>query len=405
MDQFDRDPRLIFIHADMDAFFAAVEILDDPSLAGKPLIIGHPGPRGVVSTASYEARKYRVHSALPSVEAMRRCPMGIWRSPRGERYQQVSRQVMKVFEQFTPEVEPLSLDEAFLGIEGSLRLFGGAVTIARQLRQQVYQCTGGLTISVGVAPNKFLAKLASDLDKPDGLTVVDPDRIQQLLDPLPVEKIWGVGPRTRDALHHIGLREIRHLRQAGVDLLVRHLGESSGQHLWQLAHGEDHRSISTERDSRSISRESTFEVDLLRGPSTESFLRIAAEQVARSLREEKLRARTVRLKVRTGSFRTMSRSLTLQVPTQEPLPLFETARSLLAEVELNGEGIRLLGLGTGNLIRQSSPLQPGLFDDQTSERRQQVVSRLLDESRQIEGGAGLERGKMLSPPPEDPSTG
>ncbi|HIG04972.1 MAG TPA: DNA polymerase IV [Planctomycetes bacterium] len=404
MDRFDTDSRLIFIHADMDAFFAAVEILDDPSLAGKPLIIGHPGPRGVVSTASYEARKYRVHSALPSVEAMRRCPEGIWRSPRGARYQQVSRQVMGVFEEFTPEVEPLSLDEAFLGIEGSLRLFGGAVTIARQLRQRVHQVTGGLTISVGVAPNKFLAKLASDLQKPDGLTVVDPDRIQQLLDPLPVEKIWGVGPRTRDALHHIGLREIRHLRRAGRELLVRHLGESSGHHLWQLAHGEDHRSISTERGSRSISRESTFEIDIQRGAASDGFLREAAEEVARSLRDENLRARTVRLKVRTGSFRTMSRSLTLDMPTQEPGPLFETARSLLAEVELEGEGIRLLGLGTGNLIPQSSPLQPGLFEDRAAAQRQQVVSQLLDRSRRIEGGAGLERGKLLSKPPEDSTT-
>ena len=165
MDHFDSDPRLIFIHADMDAFFAAVEILDDPSLAGKPLIIGHPGPRGVVATASYEARQFGVHSAMASVEALRRCPTGVWRSPRGSRYQEISRQLMQVFEEFTPEVEPLSLDEAFLGIEGSLRLFGGAVTIAREVRTRVKECTGGLTVSVGVAPNKFLAKLASDLEK------------------------------------------------------------------------------------------------------------------------------------------------------------------------------------------------------------------------------------------------
>ncbi|NCF56386.1 MAG: DNA polymerase IV, partial [Planctomycetia bacterium] len=168
----------------MDAFFASVEVLDDPSLKGLPLIIGHPGPRGVVSTASYEARKFGVHSALPSTEALRRCPEGVWRSPRGGRYGEISRQVMQVFREFTPLVEPLSVDEAFLDIEGSLKLYGGAIAIAHQIRERVFEQTGGLTVSIGVAPNKFLAKLASDLDKPDGLTVVDPDGIQELLDPL-----------------------------------------------------------------------------------------------------------------------------------------------------------------------------------------------------------------------------
>ncbi|MGE4618742.1 MAG: DNA polymerase IV, partial [Planctomycetota bacterium] len=221
MDRFDSDPRLSVIHADMDAFFAAVEILDDPSLAGQPLIIGHPGPRGVVSTASYEARKFGVNSGMPSTEALRRCPKGIWRSPRGSRYQQISRQVMGVFREFTPEIEPLSVDEAFLDIAGSLRLFGGAVSIATGIQARIPEQTGGLTVSVGVASNKFLAKLASDLKKPNGLTVVDPDQIQQLLDPLAVEKIWGVGPRTRDILHAIGLRKVHHIREAGLDLLIQ----------------------------------------------------------------------------------------------------------------------------------------------------------------------------------------
>jgi DNA polymerase-4 len=404
VDHFDSDPRLIFIHADMDAFFAAVEILDDPSLAGKPLIIGHPGPRGVVATASYEARQFGVHSAMASVEALRRCPTGVWRSPRGSRYQEISRQVMQVFEEFTPEVEPLSLDEAFLGIEGSLRLFGGAVTIAREVRTRVKQCTGGLTVSVGVAPNKFLAKLASDLEKPDGLTVVDPDRIQQLLDPLPVERLWGVGPRTSEALHHIGLKKVRDIRGAGLDLMVKHLGEGPGQHLWDLAHGEDDRTISSGRDARSISTESTFSKDIQPGRKVDEFLRKAAEEVARSLRQQRLRARTVRLKVRTGSFRTMNRSRTLSAPAQEPGPLYEAVKSLLSDIDLKGEGIRLLGLGSGNLVPVSAPRQHGLFDDAAGSIREETVSRLLDESHKVPGGADLKRGRLIPGRPEPEET-
>ncbi len=411
MERFDQDSRLTFIHADMDAFFAAVEVLDDPSLAGKPLIIGHPGRRGVVSTASYEARKFGVHSALPSVEALRRCPQGIWRPARGARYQQVSRQVMQVFGEFTPDVEPLSLDEAFLHIEGSLRLFGGAIQIATQLRHRVHEVTGGLTVSVGIAPNKFLAKLASDLLKPDGLTVIDPDAIQQTLDPLPVEKIWGVGPRTRDTLHHIGLRKIQHLREAGLDLLVSQLGSSSGEHLWKLAHGIDERTISSGREARSISTESTFSEDLQPGPQVIQFLRTAAEEISTTLRQQGLRARTVKLKLRTGSFRTLHRSHTLDAPTQEPRALHDTVCSLLSSVPLDGEGIRLLGLGTGNLVAEDAPRQHGLFEDVGGNHKEETISKLLDQASQLEGAAPLKRARLvdpprqedLDPPPQQPS--
>ncbi len=187
---------------------------------------------------------------------------------------------MGVFREFTPEIEPLSVDEAFLDIAGSLRLFGGAVSIATGIQARIPEQTGGLTVSVGVASNKFLAKLASDLKKPNGLTVVDPDQIQQLLDPLAVEKIWGVGPRTRDVLHAIGLRKVHHIREAGLDLLIQQLGESSGHHLWRLAHGKDARSVETKHDRRSISTENTFTTDITEGPETEKFLRESAEEVA-----------------------------------------------------------------------------------------------------------------------------
>ena len=401
MDRFDSDTRLCLIHADMDAFFAAVEVLDNPSLAGQPLIIGHPGRRGVVATASYEARKFGVHSAMPSVEAVHLCPTGVWRAPRASRYQEVSRQVMGVFGEFTPQVEPLSVDEAFLDIGASFRLFGGAISIAQKIRERVPEVTGGLTVSIGVASNKFLAKVASDLEKPNGLTVVDPDRIQQWLDPMAVEKIWGVGPKTREVLHGIGLRQVGHIREAGVDLLVRHLGESSGRHLWQLAHGEDERTVETEHEVQSISTENTFTTDVTPGQEAKKFLRRAAEEVSRSLRDQQLRARTVRLKVRTGSFRTMTRSQTLETPIQDAGTLFKVSIELLAEADLREEGIRLLGLGAGNLIDASNPRQQGLFDDISGTLRDEKVTRLLDESRKTPGIIPLQRGCLIEPPDQD----
>jgi len=240
------------LHADLDAFFAAVEVLDDPSLRGLPLIIGHPGPRGVVSTASYEARRFGVHSAMPSVEALRRCPQGVWRSPRGPRYARASREVMEVFRAFTPLVEPLSLDEAFLDVRGSRRLFGDGPTIAGRIRREVFERTG-LVVSIGVAPNKFLAKVASDLGKPDGLTVVPDGEEIAFLAPLPIRRLWGVGPRTAERLGHLRVRTIGDLQRLDPALLRSALGERGGAHLHELAHGRDRRPVEPRRDTESVS--------------------------------------------------------------------------------------------------------------------------------------------------------
>ena len=395
-----QDPRWKVIHADMDAFFASVEVLDDPSLKGLPLIIGHPGPRGVVSTASYEAREFGVHSALPSTEALRRCPEGVWRSPRGGRYGEISRQVMQVFREFTPLVEPLSVDEAFLDIEGSLKLYGGAIAIAHQIRERVFEQTGGLTVSIGVAPNKFLAKLASDLDKPDGLTVVDPDGIQELLDPLPVQKIWGVGPKTTRQLNDLGLHRIEDLRNAGLEFLMRRWGERSAQHLWALAHGRDSREVHEPESSKSISTENTFTVDIMKGSDSDKFLRNAAEEVCQSMRQQGFRARTVRLKVRASSFRTLTRSKTLETPFIDAATLYNTGRELLTHVDLEAEGIRLLGLGVSGLVHASQPIQGQMFVSELEPARDATVTGLIDQSRSDSRVPPLKRGSLLSPPPE-----
>lgn len=391
----DYDPRLKVLHADMDAFFAAVEVLDDPSLVGKPLIIGHPGKRGVVSTASYEARKFGVHSALPSVVALRRCPQGVWRSPRIGRYAEVSRQVRDVFRRFTPRIEPLSLDEAFLDVAGSLRLFGGAVAIAEKLRRTMREETG-LTVSVGVAENKFLAKLGSDFEKPDGLTVVPAGKAPEFLAPLDVGKLWGVGPRTASRLQRLGIRKCEDIVRVGEKFLRDELGPASGSHLWRLAQGIDERSVESSHAAKSISTESTFGNDLVTEDAMHRFLFEAADSVAGALRHAGLKARTVQLKVRTGSFRTFTRARTLDAPTDLRDVLYTTAIRLLRDkIDLKGEGVRLLGVGGKGLVETAGWVQGSLFDDEASTERQRRITELRDRIRDAHGARSITWGRMV----------
>jgi DNA polymerase-4 len=245
----------------MDAFYASVEERDRPELVGKPVIVGGtPEKRGVVSAANYVARRFGVHSAMPAITARRLCPQGIFLPPRIDYYAEVSSQIRDIFERFTPMVEPLSLDEAFLDVTGSEHLFGSAVEIGQKLKQMIRQEIR-LVVSVGVAPNKFLAKIASDLKKPDALVVVEPDKVQEFLDPLPVERLWGVGKQGSKVFQRLGIRTIEQLRQYPLDILQSRFG-SSGEHLWQLARGIDDRAVVPERDAKSISHETTFERDI-----------------------------------------------------------------------------------------------------------------------------------------------
>jgi DNA polymerase IV len=351
-------PRTI-LHADMDAFYAAIEQRDRPELRGKPVIVGGSGPRQVVSTASYEARKFGVRSAMPGVEAKRRCPDGVFVVPRMAHYARVAGVVRSVFDRFTDLVEPLSLDEAFLDVTGSRRLFGDGATIARRLKDEVLAATG-LVVSVGVASSKFVAKVASDLRKPDALVVVPPGEERAFLAPLPVSRLWGVGPQTQQVLQRAGLEGIADVQAKSEDALVRAFGQNLGEHLYCLANGLDARSVEPERDALSIGHEMTFEQDLHDPDDVRSNLLQLAEMVGRRLRQAERRATVVRLKLRHPPFETLTRQQKVP-PTADDLELHRTALALLEAHWDRRRGVRLLGVTAANLVAGDAPAQGLLF--------------------------------------------
>lgn len=382
----------MILHVDMDAFYASVEERDRPELVGRPVIVGGtPEGRGVVAAANYVVRKFGVHSAMPTGRALRLCPEAIVLRPRMEHYAAVSRQIRNVFERYTSLVEPLSLDEAFLDVTGSRQLFGTAVEIAHRIRADILRETR-LTASVGVAPNKFLAKIASDLDKPDGLTVVDLDGIQQFLDPLPVSRLWGVGKVACRLLQQLGVETILQLRQLKPELLRDRFGRG-GEHLWQLAHGIDHRPVVPDREAKSISHETTFSVDIDDQELLRTWLLELTEQVARRLRRHNLQARTVMLKVRYWDFRTITRSHTLPAATSSTGTLREAASGMFGQLEGKLHPVRLLGMGTSGLERQG-PVQLSLFDE-PDRRKQHNLDSTSDEIRDRFGTSALRRGSQL----------
>lgn len=330
----------------MDAFFAAVEQLDEPALRGKPVIVGGLGPRGVVSTASYEARGFGVHSAMPTAVARRRCPEGIYVSPRFSRYRELSDRIRTVILGFTAVMETISLDEAFF----DLSAHGDAAELAaREIKRNVQRDTG-LTCSVGLAPNRFLAKLASELDKPDGFKLIGPDDVRAILDPLPVGRIWGVGEVTERRLQGLGLLRVGDLRHAGVDFLSRSLGRY-GERLYDLANGLDDTPLAGETESRSISRETTYSFDLVAAEEIEREVVRMARLVARNLQEESLLCRTVRIKVRYPDFRTVTRQLRLGASIDAESLIEAVAVHLLRDrVSLDERGVRLIGVGVGSLV-------------------------------------------------------
>jgi DNA polymerase-4 len=341
----------------MDAFFVSVELLDRPELRGRPVVVGGTGERGVVAAASYEARAYGVHSAMPSVRARRLCPQAVFLAGRYDRYVEVSARVMAVFHSYTPLVEPLSLDEAFLDVTGARRLHGDGPTIAAAIRRQVAGETG-LSCSVGVAPVKFVAKLASEAAKPRpspagprpgrGVAVVSADGVQAFLRPLPVQALWGVGPATLARLQRLGVGTVGELADLPRDAVVRALGDAQGRHLHALANGVDERAVEPDRRVKSIGHEETFSHDRSDRAGLEGELVRYADAVAGRLRASAVRARTVVIKVRFGDFRTITRSATLPAPTDTAHDLAGTGRLLLAGVDV-GQGVRLLGLTAAGL--------------------------------------------------------
>lgn len=374
-----RWPRVI-LHADMDAFFAAVEQLDHPELRGKPLLVGGTGRRGVVCTASYEARPFGCHSAMPMARARQRCPHALVLPPNFQRYQEVSECVMSVFARYSPLVEPLSLDEAFLDMTGAEGLFGTPEDMGRRIRADVQKSTGGLTVSVGIAATKFVAKVASDHHKPDGLTVVPPGTENEFLWPLPVSRLWGVGPKTGELLARAGLKTIGDVARRQEADLVRRLGEL-GSHIHRLAWARDERPVSPDRDAKSIGAEITLEQDVVGRPLILLHLRPSAARVARHLRREGLLAGGLRVKLKTNLFQIWTRQAPLEPPTDSERDLLAAAENLLDNFDLSVP-MRLVGIAAFDLRTSGSqPLQVGLFDAADRDRHRQL-DRTLDSLRE-----------------------
>ncbi|GJM19959.1 MAG: DNA polymerase IV [Phycisphaeraceae bacterium] len=356
-------PVRTILHVDMDAFFASVEQLDHPELRGKPVLVGGTGPRGVVAAASYEARVFGCHSAQPTAVARRLCPHAVIVKGSFHRYKELSAQVFAILESFTPLVQPISIDEAFMDVTGSAALFGDGRAIATAARERVKTDTG-LTCSVGVAPNKFLAKLASDLDKPDGLVVLEPETFQSVLDPLPVTRIWGVGPSAEKSLARLGVRTIADLRARDAESLRARFGDF-GDHLHRLAHGLDDRPVHTDRQAKSISHEQTFAQNLEDPDEVRAVLSAQSEQVARRLRHAARFARTVTVKIRFGDFETVTRSRTLDDATDRTDAIARAARDLFDTWATSFRPVRLIGAGVSQLTE--SPGAGSLFEREADE--------------------------------------
>lgn len=342
------------LHLDLDAFYAAVEQRDKPSLRGRPVVVGGVGGRGVVATASYEARRFGVRSAMSTREARSRCPHAAYLAPRFPAYQAASELVMGLLREISPLVEPLSLDEAFVDLAAADHpllpdLEVATVTaFAEDLRRRVTEATGGLSGSVGIGTSKFVAKVASDLDKPDGLVVVGPGTEQRLLRPMQVTVIPGVGPATAERLRRAGVHTVAELEGLGVDELVRQVGKAHGTSLWALARALDDRPVLPERETKSVSVEGTYETDLTDRSLMAGLLARQAGEVATRLRAHGLSGRTVTIKVRRHDFTTLNRSATLPAPTDRAAVVARLARGLLEEVDTSG-GVRLLGVGVSGL--------------------------------------------------------
>ena len=377
------------IHVDMDAFYASVEQRDKTEYQGKPLIVGGLGNRGVVSTASYEARKFGVHSAMPMVTARRLCPQGVFLTPDHEKYAGVSEQIMEILSNFSPLVEPLSLDEAFLDVSGMDLLFSGPVEIAGMIKQKIREELN-LSASAGVAPNKFLAKMASDLHKPDGLVVVEYGREAEFLHDLPVGKLWGVGETTAKALKERGVLTIGQLSQLPNECLSTFFGRSA-QTIHELSLGKDDRPVVPERDAKSIGAEETFEQDLKEMDEICTALMLLAERVGYRLRLHHIAGRTVTVKLRYGSFRTVTRQHGLTEPTQTDTVIYRSAVELISRLQDINTGVRLLGI----TVSQLEPVRPvalSLFG--CPEEKERKISGAMDRMRLKFGANALVHGRL-----------
>jgi DNA polymerase IV len=389
------------LHVDMDAFFASVEQRDDPSLRGLPVVVGGAGGRGVVAAASYEARRFGIRSAMPMVQARRRCPDLVIARHRFEAYRDASRAVMSILRDVTPHVEPLSLDEAFLDVRGAVRLFGDPETIGHGIRRRVRDELD-LPISVGIGPTKSVAKLLSAKAKPDGLLRWPADEVAQRLRPLPVGDLWGAGPKTVERLTSYGFRTVGQLADTDRRTLQRVVGDAAGAHLHALARGHDPRSVTPHEPARSISAERTFDHDVDDPDELHRHLLRLVEKVSRRVRQAEVAGRTVTLKVRFASFETVTRSITLPEPTDRTHDVLVAARGLFDGLRLERVRVRLIGVGVSNLgdgdtSRQLTLEAPTEVAGEVpwSDRRWEDVDRVADAVADRFGDVGVSFASLL----------
>ena len=389
------------VHVDMDAFYASIEQRDHPHYRGKPVIVGADPRggkgRGVVSAASYEARAFGVHSAMPISQAYRRCPSGVFVPVRMARYQEISARIFEIFHRYTDLVEPLSLDEAFLDVTGSRRLFGGAEIIGQRIQEKIWK-EENLQASVGVASNKFIAKVASDLKKPKGFVVVPPGDGAQFLKDLPIRWLWGVGAKTTDRLHRLGYVKIGDIARQHQQTF-RVLFGALGTRLWQLANGLDDRPVLAEEPAKSISAETTFSQDTSEGPLLRQTLLALADRVAQRLRAGRIAAKTLTLKYRNETFHTTTRSMAIDECADQASALYRAALELLSRVPDKKRKVRLLGLSASTLISVHATQQLSLFEDRPE--RQVKLSDAIDTIRNRFGDEAVRPATLLERPKRD----
>ncbi|MFW5985657.1 MAG: DNA polymerase IV [Halanaerobiaceae bacterium] len=390
----EKKQKIDILHIDMDAFFAAVEKKDNPQLKNKPVIVGGTGlaDRGVVSAASYEAREYGVHSAMPLRKARQLCPEGVFMPTRHKRYGEVSRQIFAIFQNYTPRVEKLSIDEAFLDLKGCHRLYGSSQEIGKKIKKEIRNELG-LIASVGVSFNKFLAKLASDLEKPDGFVVITPENVNKVLEPLPVTEIFGVGEKTARVLRERGVETIKQLKDISQDDLTSNFGKY-GTTLYNLARGIDHRKVEPVSETKSISHETTFKNSIRKKDEVLSVLLWLTEKVARRLRNKDLKAKTVFVKVRYDDFSTYTRRITLDNFIANTEKIYQEACDLLARENLLKKPIRLLGVGVESLSRKNLR-QLSLFDQGEKNRERKKISETMDQIKERYGEESIQRAREL----------
>ena len=382
------------LHLDMDAFYPAVEVLDNPALKGKPVIVGGSKQRGVVSSASYEARRFGVHSALPMATAGRLCPQGIILPVRMSRYKEVSTQVFDIFYRFTPLVEPLSIDEAFLDVTGSARLLGKAEDVAKKIKQTVLEETG-LIVSAGVAPSKFVAKIASDIDKPDGLTVVLSDGVREFLDPLPIQKMWGVGKATQKAMARLGIHTFRDLSRMSAEVLEEKLGKH-GVKMHTLSLGVDERDVITEHAIKSIGHEQTFHHNIIDLNPAKKELLSLANRIGHRMRQKEVTGRTVTLKVKYHDFVQITRAETLPKTTDDGLEIYTIACKLIEKTEVAKRPVRLLGISMSQLSYPDGDSQLKLFDQDNESQKRKKLNRALDSVSDKFGSGSIRPGTLIN---------